>query len=125
MFPQSVIHRDGRPPPLGWTETVAPGSPWPGGLGGDGVLQTEGPLVRGGRPGDDPLLAQLSHHVLNRQISVFLLSLSLSLSSTHDVSSRLGRRGRVDDDGSNLLDEVTVIKTVESDQCLTTQGLEL
>ena len=36
----------------------------------------------------------------------------------HNVSGRLGGRNRVDDDGSDLLDEVTVIKTVESDQGL-------
>ena len=122
MFPQSVINRDGSSPPLRRTETVAPGCPWPGRIRRDGVLQAKGPLVGGGRPGDDPLLAQLSHHVLNSQ---YYSPSSLPLSPSHNVSSRLGRRGRVDDDGSNLLDEVTVIKTVESDQCLTTQGLEL
>ena len=67
MFPQSVIHRDGRSPPLRGTETVAPGSPGPRGVRGDGVLQTKGPLVWGGWPGDDPVLAKLSHHVLNSQ----------------------------------------------------------
>ena len=116
MFPQSVIHRDGSPPPLRGTEAGAPGRAWPRWLRGDGVLQTKGPLVRGGGPGDDPLLAQLSHHVLNSLSQCCHSPPSLP----HDVPSWLGRRNRVDDDGSNLLDEVTVIKTVESDQSLPT-----
>ena len=82
MFPQSVIHRDGRPPPLRGTQTVAPGRAWPGRLRRDGVLQTKGPLVRGGRPGDDSLLAQLPHHVLQTVavslVTLLLLSLMMS-----------------------------------------------
>ena len=111
MFPQRVVHRDGSSPLLRRTEAVAPGGSGPGRFAGDGVLQTEGPLVRRGRPRDDSLLPQLPHHVLHTDQATPLPPAP----PPYYVPGRLGRRVRVDDDRPDLLDEMPVVETVQPD----------
>ena len=98
---------------------MAPRCPWPGGFAGDRVLHAER-HVGGGGPGDYSVLPQFSDHVLNTHSCVIHVSNSAGLLHSnmsviihaHNVSGWLGGWPGVDDDGSDLLDEVPVVKTV-------------
>ena len=90
------------------------------GRGGSEVMESFRPKVHlSGEAGLEMTLCLPSSLIMSCRDSVELFLSTFS--PPHDVASRLGGRNRVDDDGANLLDEVTVIKTVESHQSLVTE----
>ena len=110
MFPQGVVHRDWSSARLGRAETRPPAGAWPRGRGTYRVLHPEVPDGGRARPGDDSG-RDLSDHVLqchhHHQYDQWCRH--------YPVPGGFYRRSRVHNDGADLLDEMTVIQTIQTD----------